>query len=98
MKRSLIKVDLKITGMHAGIKGSVSIFLSGDVTGLSGNVTGLRGNVNGLRGNVNGLRGNVTGLRGNVNGLRGDVNDCEITDSERKNGVKIEDLIDEKQS
>jgi len=63
LKRSLIKVDLKITGMHAGIKGSVSIFLSGDVTGLSGN-----------------------------------VNDCEITDSERKNGVKIEDLIDEKQS
>jgi len=56
LKRSLIKVDLKITGMHAGIKGSVSIFLSGN------------------------------------------VNDCEITDSERKNGVKIEDLIDEKQS
>jgi hypothetical protein len=40
----------------------------------------------------------VSGLRGNVNGLSGDVNDCEITDSERKNGVKIEDLIDEKQS
>ena len=72
MKRSLIKdeVDLKITGMHAGIKGSVSIFLSGDVSCLRGNVTGLSGN----------------------------VNDCEITDSERKNGVKIEDLIDEKQS
>ena len=77
MKRSLIKVDLKITGMHAGIKGSVSIFLSGDVTGLSGNVNGLSGDVSGLSGNVN---------------------DCEITDSERKNGVKIEDLIDEKQS
>ena len=77
MKRSLIKVDLKITGMHAGIKGSVSIFLSGDVSGLSGNVSGLSGDVSGLRGNVN---------------------ECEITDSERKNGVKIEDLIDEKQS
>jgi aggrecan 1 len=84
-------VDLKITGMHAGIKGSVSIFLSGDVSGLSGDVSGLSGD-------VNGLSGNVTGLRGDVSGLSGDVNDCEITDSERKNGVKIEDLIDEKQS
>jgi hypothetical protein len=52
----------------------------------------------GLRGDVTGLSGNVNGLRGDVSGLSGDVSDCEITDSERKNGVKIEDLIDEKQS
>ena len=58
----------------------------------------LSGNVSVLSGNVTGLSGNVSGLSGNVSGLCGNVNDCEITDSERKNGVKIEDLIDEKQS
>ena len=100
MIKCLIKVTSKITGMHVGIKGEVSINLrgdmsdlSGDVSGLSGDVTGLIGDVSGLRGYVSGLRGDVTGLSGYVSGLRGDVSEDTLTPDERKKGVDIRELI-----
>ena len=96
----LIKVSAKVTGIHGGIKGNISVFLHGDVTGLSGDVTGLRGDVSGLHGDVSGLRGYVTGLRGDVTGLRGDVtglsgdvSDDVLTPDERKKGIDISKLV-----
>ncbi len=32
MIRSLVKVSTKVTGMHSGITGKCSVYLSGDVT------------------------------------------------------------------
>ena len=51
MKKTLKKVESKLTGDTSS--------LSGDVTGLSGNVSGLRGDVSGLSGCVTGLSGDV---------------------------------------
>ena len=79
MVKALIKTSLKIIGMHSGIKGEVSIYLSGDVSGLSGDVTGLSGD--------------VTGLHGYVTGLRGYVTDNALTPKERKNGIDISKLV-----
>ena len=45
-------------------------------------------------GNCSGLRGDCSGLKGNCTGLRGNLDLCEITDSDRKEGVEITDLID----
>ena len=42
--------------------------------------------------------GNVTdhgNLSGDVSNLRGDVDDAEISDEDRKNGVKVSDLVEE---
>jgi len=39
------------------------------------------------------LRGDITGLRGDCSGLTGDIDACELSDADRKKGVKIEDLI-----
>jgi len=40
------------------------------------------------------ISGNISsGLSGDISGLSGDFDDCEITEEERKNGVKINDLI-----
>ena len=42
-----------------------------------------------------GLSGNCSGLSGDCSGLWGNLDACEITDDERKTGVKIKDLIEE---
>ena len=38
------------------------------------------------------------GISGNVSGIRGDIDDCEISDEERKRGIKIEELIKEEEN
>ena len=100
MNKCLVKVTVKVTGMHPKIKGKISIYLRGDVSGLSGDVTGLSGDVSGLRGDVTGLRGDVTGLSGYVTGLSGDVSglsgevtDDALTTDERKRGVNVQELV-----
>ena len=107
MNKCLVKATVKVTGMHPKIKGKISIYLRGDVSGLSGYVTGLRGDVSGLSGDVSGLRGYVTGLSGDVTGLsgdvsglsgdvtglRGDVTDDALTTDERKRGVNVQELV-----
>jgi hypothetical protein len=40
------------------------------------------------------VSGDLTGVSGDLTGVSGDLDDCEITDQDRKNGVKIEDLIE----
>ena len=93
MIKCLVKATVKVTGMHPKIKGKISIYLRGDVSGLSGDVTGLSGDVSGLRGDVTGLRGYVTGLSGDVSGLSGDVTDDALTTDERKRGVNVQELV-----
>ena len=86
MKKNLTRVPPPtLTGMHPGIRGTVS-------TGLCGDASGLRGNVTGLCGDVSGLSGDVTGLRGDVSGLRGNVDTCELTDTERAHGVAVSEM------
>ena len=47
----------------------------------------------GVRGDLTGVRGNLTGVWGDLTGVWGDLDECEISDSDRKKGVNIEDLI-----
>ena len=48
-----------------------------------------------ISGDLSGIRGDLSDISGNLSGIRGDINDCQITDEERKAGIKIEDLIKE---
>ncbi len=40
-----------------------------------------------------GIRGDVSGLSGDVSGIRGDVDNAELTQTEREQGINVEDLI-----
>ena len=37
--------------------------------------------------------GDLTGVSGDLSGVRGDLDECQITGEDRKNGIDIEDLI-----
>ena len=54
---------------------------------------GISGDVSGIYGNVLGISGDISGISGDVSGISGDVDDCNITDKERKKGIRIEQLI-----
>ena len=41
--------------------------------------------------------GDLTGVRGDLTGVCGDLTDCEITPTDRKNGIDITDLISERE-
>ena len=55
------------------------------------------GDLTGVCGNLTGVRGNLTGVRGDLTGVCGDLTDCEITPTDRKNGIDITDLISERE-
>ena len=55
-----------LIGLHPGITGEVSPF-------LTGNLTGITGNLNGIRGNLNGITGDLTGITGDLSDIRGDL-------------------------
>ena len=82
----------KIIGVHLAIKGDVS-GIKGDVSGIKGDVSDIWGNVSGIKGDVSGIKGDVSGIWGDVSGIKGNVDLCEITEEERKIGIRIEDLI-----
>ena len=44
-------------------------------------------------GYLSGVWGDLTGVRGDLTGVRGDLDECQITGEDRKNGIDIEDLI-----
>ena len=97
MIRKLVKRDMrnalyhynefgeKVFGMTCKMRGCCR-WLWGDCTWLSGYCTGLEGD-------CTGLSGDCTGVNGDCTGLSGDLDLCEITNDERKHGVKVEDLI-----
>ena len=39
------------------------------------------------------IEGAPSDIRGNLTGIRGNLDDCEITQEDRKIGIKIEDLV-----
>ena len=81
--------------------------MRGDCTGLRGDCTGLFGDCSGLRGDCSGLRGectilsgdctnlfgDFTDLFGDCSGLSGDFDDCELSETDRNNGVNILELV-----
>ena len=44
------------------------------------------------------IRGDESGISGDVSRISGDIDDCEISDEERKRGIKIEELIKEEEN
>ena len=44
-----------------------------------------------------GVWGNVTGIRGNVTGIEGDVDGAGLTDDERRSGVDVSQLIEDRE-
>jgi hypothetical protein len=47
----------------------------------------------GISGDASSIRGDVTGISGDVTDISGNVDECELTSDNRKQGVKINDLI-----
>jgi hypothetical protein len=39
------------------------------------------------------IRGDVSGIVGDASNFVGDIDECELSEEDRKNGVRIEDLI-----
>ena len=67
--------------------------LSGYCTGLSGDCSNLSGYCTGLSGDCSGLSGDCTGLSGYCTSLSGDLDMCEVSNEERKKGMKITELV-----
>lgn len=67
--------------------------MSGDCTGLWGNCTGLWGDCTRLWGYCSGLSGCCGGLWGYCSGLEGNLDAAQLTEKERREGVKITELI-----
>ena len=43
---------------------------------------------------LSGVRGDLSGVWGDLSDVRGSVDDCDISESEREQGINIDDLID----
>ena len=46
-------------------------------------------------GDLSGVRGNLSEVSGNLSEVSGDLDECQITGEDRKNGIDIEDLIEQ---
>lgn len=69
--------------------------ITGDVTNISGDVSPLlTGDVSNLKGSITYITGDATNINGDVTNLGGSFNDCDISTSDRKNKININDLID----
>ena len=95
MKKLLKRIDRKtITvselrknrNLRPDITGSISSNVHGSLTGVSGSLDGVSGS-------LDGVSGSLTGVHGCLDGVSGNIDDCEITDTERENGINIDDLI-----
>ena len=85
-----------ISDLYGNIDGNLSGNISnlyGNISDLSGNIGNLSGNIGNLYGNIGNLSGNIDGLYGRISNLSGNIDNCEITDTERENGINIDDLI-----
>ena len=57
------------------------------------NKSGISGDLSGIRGDLSSIGGDLTGIRGNLSGIMGNADSCEISENDRKLGIKVEDLI-----
>ena len=55
----------------------------------------LTGDLTGITGDLSGITGDLSGIRGDLSGIRGDVDKCDITQSEREEGIDIANLVEE---
>ena len=46
-----------------------------------------------IHGDISGLSGNADGIDGDATGIKGNLDDCKISAKNRKDGIKIEDLV-----
>ena len=60
---------------------------------ISGCHDRIFGDVSGISGDVSRISGNVSGISGDATNVTGNIEDCEITEEERKKGVRLNDLI-----
>ena len=65
----------------------------GDLSDITGDLSDIRGNLSGIIGDLSGIRGNLSGIIGDLSGIIGDLTDCQLTEEDRKKGIKIEDLV-----
>lgn len=84
---------VKINGAPSGVSGDLS-GVRGDLSGVRGDLTGVRGNLTRAYGDLTGVSGNLTGVYGDLSGVSGNLDECEISDEDRKKGIRIEDLIE----
>ena len=77
----------KVEGIHSGVRGDISR-VCGDITGVSGDISEVCGDISEVYGDISGVCGNITGVSG-------DIDDCKITETDRKKGININDLIKE---
>ena len=82
----------KIEGDCSGLYGDCS-GLYGDCSGLSGDCSSLSGDCSRLYGDCSRLSGDCSGLYGNCSGLYGDFDDCELSETDRNNGISVSDMV-----
>lgn len=88
MKKALKKITKKLYYYKNGLK--IIVESSSDLpNNLYGDISGLHGYIS------SDLHGYITGLYGCITGLRGCIDKCDLTNEERKKGVKIEDLVND---
>ena len=51
----------------------------------------------GIEGDVTGIEGDVTGIEGDVTSIRGNVDGAGLTDDERRSGVDVSQLIEDRE-
>ena len=85
-------ISSNVHGSLTGVSGSLT-GVSGSLTGVHGSLTGVSGSLDGVSGSLDGVSGSLTGVHGCLDGVSGNIDDCEITDTERENGINIDDLI-----
>src|SRR3990167_478460 len=80
------------------IVGEIPEGVSGNLSDVSGEIpAGVSGNLSGVRGEIPAcVSGDLSDVWGEISAsVSGNLDDCELTEEERKAGVKIEDLIGE---
>jgi len=82
-----------IRGDLSGIRGNLSC-IRGDLSGIRGDLSDIRGDLSGITGDLSDIRGDLSDITGNLLDVWGDVDTAEITDSDRKMGITVSDLVE----
>lgn len=76
---------VKVSGVPKGI--------CGDLSGICGNLSDITGDLSGVRGDLTDIWGDLSGVRGNLSGITGNLDDCEISEEDRRKGIKVRELV-----
>ena len=67
----------------------------GNLSRVSGDLSGVWGNLSRVSGDLSGVSGDLSGVWGNLSRVRGNLDKAELTDDERKAGIRVADLLEE---